>query len=332
MAERWTKANGWVQQSMPSPGGEQIQFTPQALACATTSSCLAVGTAYDESTGVSNPFSEIWNGSNWALNSAPPYSPASSNNGQGYTLAVSCFSASMCMVVGGNHALPFSATWNGSAWTAHSTPAAFGGVSCPTATVCEAVGGYSNGSPQAIAQAGVWKGSKWVLQTAPKLTNGTDLDEQSVSCPSTSFCEAVGGYDDGDGDNFTFAMEWNGKAWKSQTTPNPAGAGAGSGSVSTLSGVSCVSDTLCEATGEYNSHTTSYALNFAALWNGSGWTKERMPTPANSIGSFVQSVSCPSSQLCLGAGENSYYNSSNAVVGAPEAQIWNGHAWKLMTA
>ena len=144
-------------------------------------------------------------------------------------------------------------------------------------------------------------------------------------------CEAVGYYVDVYGDSFTLALDWNGKTWARQTTPDPDGKKATGEALSVLSGVSCVSATLCEASGEYIDNSTGVALNFGAQWSGGKWTQKAMPTPSNSFVSYIQSVSCTSTKICVAVGENLYYTSSTTNVVVPEAETWNGHAWQLMT-
>ena len=80
LAERWTKAGGWVTQTIPAPTGTQIVFSTQGISCGSASSCMAVGEAYNQTTGNADPFGEIWNGSSWKLAPALPYA-AGPNDG-----------------------------------------------------------------------------------------------------------------------------------------------------------------------------------------------------------------------------------------------------------
>jgi hypothetical protein len=328
-AEIWTKQRGWVEQAIPAPGGKQMFFSTQSISCSTPSACMVLGGSLNVTTGNFDAFAETWNGSSWAMTPAIPYNPGSSGGG---LEAVSCFSSTMCMVVGGAVNAPAALSWNGSSWTTLSAPADFAGVTCPTAADCEAVGGYTNANTHAIIQAGGWNGKNWTLQTVPKLaTEWSDIDEGSVSCVSVMTCEAVGYYSDTVGDSFTFAMAWNGKSWTKQTTPDPGGRKVTDHSISILSGVSCVSSSLCEATGQYENSSGSQDLDFASQWNGSTWSKKSMPTPSGAVDPFLQSVSCSSSALCIAVGSYLFYPTSSTVDVEPEAQMWNGRTWRLMT-
>jgi hypothetical protein len=106
-----------------------------------------------------------------------------------------------------------------------------GGVSCVSATFCEAVGTHFDSAGNQVVLAEAWNGQKWTIQSIPALpnpsgsssiTNGLD----QVPCVSTQFCEAVGA-----GSAGAFALMWNGTSWTTQTL---------AGTVSTsMNAVSC---------------------------------------------------------------------------------------------
>jgi hypothetical protein len=106
------------------------------------------------------------------------------------------------------------------------------GVSCTSASACEAVGDYRNrlGTPSPIAES--WNGRAWRLQNVPSppaATGGGDL--VSVSCTSASICRAAGSYSTTDV-QATLAESWNGSSWTVQKTVNPS-------TFQQLLGVSC---------------------------------------------------------------------------------------------
>jgi hypothetical protein len=117
-----------------------------------------------------------------------------------------------------------------------------------------------------------------------------------ISCVSSSFCVAVGGYADLLGGSHSLAEEWNGDAWR--VLPGALGAG--------LSSVSCTKTTFCVAVG-----------SVAQAWNGHAWH-----ALANS-GSFLTSVSCTSASFCMGVAGGS---SGEANV----AESWNGSRWRVL--
>jgi len=73
----------------------------------------------------------------------------------------------------------------------------------------------------------------------------------SVSCPTTNDCTAVGTYATSSAD-LPLAERWNGSAWSSQTTPNPF--------ADTFPyGVSCSAATSCTAVGfDYDTSSDGY--------------------------------------------------------------------------
>ena len=141
-----------------------------SFSCASASFCAGVdafGNAY------------TWNGISW--------SDAINLNQDNALISVSCASASFCMAVGepGN-----AYTWNGVSWSSEANPfdpgpvGSGGGypnwVSCPAVSDCVAV--------DANADALTWNGTSW---SAP-IHVGQQYGLASISCPSASFCAAVG--------------------------------------------------------------------------------------------------------------------------------------------
>jgi len=68
------------------------------------------------------------------------------------------------------------------------------GVSCPSITMCVAVGwGYSSGpDPQRVALFEQWNGAKWQSMPVARPNVPGVIYPRNVSCPSTNQCIAVG--------------------------------------------------------------------------------------------------------------------------------------------
>jgi hypothetical protein len=128
------------------------------------------------------------------------------------------------------------------------------GLSCVSATACEAVGSFVEG----------WSGGTWTIQPTP---SGGGLN--GVSCTSVTACTAVG--------SGPLAIRWHGGIWRLQTTPIPSGAVGGS-----LSGVSCPSASACIAVGEgdYPGLGGTIPLPMGELWSGTAWTSQTTPSPS----------------------------------------------------
>ncbi len=203
------------------------------------------------------------------------------------------------------------------------------GVLCATLLVASACLG-----PSTSLASGVW--------SAP-----TNIDRgvyfTSLSCPSATFCAAVGGgealtyngtswsaptkIDDGgyighwvscssatfcvaisyDGPGVSYARSYNGKSW---TTPtNIGGFGGGTG---TIDSASCSSPTFCAAVG------TAYgeygATHYALTYNGTSWSAPTQIDNSDSGGHF-DSLSCPSATFCAAVSDTGY------------ALTYNGASW-----
>ena len=226
-------------------------------------------------------------------------------------------------------------------WVLQSTPNPAGGqldelvaVSCSSASACTAVGLEETSSGQSLALAERWNGSTWALQTAANPPGDTAVILRGVSCPSATYCVAVGS--NSSGRTATAVAETrNGSTWALQSPVSPSG--------SVLSAVSCTSDSNCEAVG------WSGRSSLAENWNGSTWTTQTVP------GSGLSAVSCVSASYCDAV--TAYWNgstwtaqagptmvpygiscasaSSCEAVGSfaedATAAYWNGSAWTTQT-
>lgn len=179
------------------------------------------------------------------------------------------------------------------------------GVSCTTATNCEAVINTDTAEP-AAAQ---WNGTSWVSQTLP-LVNG-DQEVESVSCASSAVCMTVGG----NFNNTGFADIWNGSAWLAMAPVPESG----------LNGVSCPSVRYCMAVGTTSVDETNEPA--AAKWNGTVWKNVPVPAPVVTIdGGSLKSVSCVSITNCVAVGQT-----SEGTGATPIAYTWNGTSWTQQT-
>lgn len=241
LAERWNGST-WALESVPPPS-EAEDSDLVRVSCTSATACTGVGT-YDSTevvgTTPSNsseviavlPLVEHFNGKTWSVQRTfSPADPPSALAGA----SVSCdpfIPVSPCVGLGSG--------------------TGFGGVSCASATVCTAVGGYVNAKDQGLTLAERGNSGLWLTQTSPNL-DPADNYLQGVSCVSASACIAIGGA--GSGLGTPFAEAWNGKTWTIQLVPTPSGM-----SVSPLLADSCTSAGACTAVGySYNSTTNSFS-------------------------------------------------------------------------
>ena len=232
LAERWN-GSSWHVQPIPTPGGQSEPSVLNAVSCTSARACTAVG-GYGKDPvllGVMLSLIERWNGSRWSIQPAPM---------AGRDLyGVSCTSRRSCSAVGNDVTPPgvlssIALRWAGKRWSGSQAPGwfsgALGAVSCTSAMVCTAVGGFaglSGGGETPIA--GQWNGTRW---RGPQHPGSGILND--VSCTSASACTAVS--------DLGSAVEWNGAHWSEQLALASAD----------LLGVSCVSETVCVAVGISN--------------------------------------------------------------------------------
>jgi hypothetical protein len=332
------------------------------VSCTSRTFCEAVGAA-------SNPaLAEVWNGTTWTKQTVP--NPPHSVGGPAL-YDVACVTSKDCEAVGyyqdssyGQE--PVAEVWDGTAWKVQATPkvsgadsggSSFSGVSCASASACEAVGYYTTNSAGPFTLAEVWNGSTWARQTTPKpgYLKGSGDQFFNVSCASATACEAVGYYDTSSTQTAALAVRWNGSTWAQQSVSIPmskdtqlqgvfcrtansceaAGYTASSGVVDLWNGatwtpqtvddpgavsfeaVTCASPTACEAVG--------VGSVIAERWNGTGWTKQSAPNP-NGLGNLT-GVSCPAANVCEAVGYIVNRGSGGFFAG-PLAEAWNGTTWK----
>jgi hypothetical protein len=250
-AERWNGSD-WIAE--PTPGEDSdTTTTVGALSCTSAVFCLAVG---NQTPGVGEPMSAVqealserWNGTRWVTQAAQPVSPAQAVGNAPYNelSAVACTSRSLCIAVGsasnvgggpcrcGTLAERYTLK-RGWALLRPSQADTPGSVSCPTSTMCMAVGG---------AGAQAWNGASWRFTQIP----ASNLD--SVSCSSSRACVAVGTKKGGG----IRAERWNGTSWSEQAVPEPAG-----GMSFSVTGVSCPTNSSCVLLGSYKTAGRRVAL------------------------------------------------------------------------
>jgi hypothetical protein len=290
------------------------------VSCATNRFCMAVGYSVHPNGSGTRTLIEKWNGTSWSISLSP-------NTGNGPTLfGVSCLkpagsSQKFCMAVGsyvvGSTSHTLIETFNGTNWSISTSPASgtqvdLYGVSCTSATFCQAVG-YVGNPYQTLIET--WNGTSWSITPSPNLST---VDDQltAVSCTSTIFCEAVGNGWSGGPSLDTLIETWNGTVWTIASSPPPPGP------VPSLGGISCTSTTFCDAVGAY-SLGASGAGTLVENWNGTNWTVVPSPNQGTN-GSELNGVSCTSPTFCEAA--DVYATTSST---APLVETWDGTNWTI---
>jgi hypothetical protein len=232
---------------------------------------------------------------------------------------VSCTSAKQCVAVGESGTIRSRAeTWDGTSWTPtlpplHATSNAFTDVSCSSPNRCMAVGSLRrDGQLHGLAE--IWNGKKWYFTFSTLRV--THLD--AVSCPTRTFCVAVGVNTVPNVEDRAAAQYWDGQHWSLMTLPKlPALWNAG------LRGVSCVSAKRCVAVGTVTG-TRGATQQLIENWDGTHWSIA--PTPAaTTLGRELEGVSCTSAFHCVAVG----WSGSKSGRDPTLIETWNGTQWSI---
>jgi len=254
--DRWDGKH-WTLVARPRPAGATSSEL-HAVACASVTSCVAVGTATVSGSGLQT-FAVRWNGAQWSVTATPGRNHARVNQLDG----VSCATATNCYAVGtyikDPPVRPLVEHWDGTSRSLVATPPAgtgvFRSVSCISATSC-----YAVGTPRSSGEVFIerWNGTSWSIANAAKPAQSEGLiDLYTVSCAGQNQCFATGGYEGPHGRSPLFER-WDGLHWK----PSSA---SGLAARYEMHGVACRSATFCVA---------AYGP-VVDRWNGSAWTVDK---------------------------------------------------------
>ena len=147
LAEIWN-GSGWALQVTPN-AADAVQSRLDRISCPSTTPCTAVG-SYDNTSGQQVTLAEHWDGVSWVIQTTPNTDGATASVLDG----VSCPAMTSCTAVAYSRTsagvfVTLAEVWDGSSWAIQPTPNPSGpsnsyllDVSCPSVTVCTAVGVY----------------------------------------------------------------------------------------------------------------------------------------------------------------------------------------------
>jgi hypothetical protein len=309
LAEAWN-GSGWTMQTTPNETAGDSVLT--GVSCTSATGCTAVG---------AGAMALRWNGTAWSQEKF-----ASPGPGSKPTISqVSCISATSCSAVGeydlSGIAYAAAESWDGTTWAFQDVDVSssydtdsLSGVSCQSPGVCTAVGAYHDpvdGYQSLVATIVLG----WQAQAPPLPYGAVSSTLGAVSCPSGTFCLAVGDYTESPSGTVALTETWHGTNWIDGVIPN--------GSTTNLTGVSCKSATACTAVG--NSSTASGLVPMAAGWNGTSWTEQDLPLPSGMTLGEMYNVSCATATSCLAVGTAVSSSSQTE----PVAELWNGTSWTV---
>jgi hypothetical protein len=189
-------------------------------------------------------------------------------------------------------------------------------VSCPATSWCMAVGyqAPTSGAPSPLAEQ--WNGTAWTVVPTPVPPDTSANQFTHLSCPTTSWCVAIG--TDRNPSNWpsNFAEIYSGGAWSVSIPWDAYG--------SSLNSVSCLSSSDCVAVGQFDSP----AQVLAEIWNGTTWGPISAPNPTGAIHAGFDAVTCwAKASVCFATGSADYLAFTNFTDTVIES--WNGVSWTM---
>jgi hypothetical protein len=286
---------------------------------------------FTNAAGIGLTLAERSNGDAWSIQPTVDFPGAASS----LLFGVSCRSRDVCTAVGsvtdraGTLTMPFVERWTTGRWSVQSPPSPtkhgpslsyLGGVSCPSARFCVAVGYAGNrlgtsGRPL-IEQR---DGQRWSIQPTHQLPDASVGFLSGVSCTSSRHCAATGYYITRTGPGMALAERWDGATWSIQRPPNPDAATGVQ-----LVGVSCTRQGPCTTAGFFTV-ATGIEVMFAERWTGMSWSVQHPPYPAGATGVQLAGVSCAETRACTAVG---FFTNASGLDDML-AERWDGSRWSI---
>lgn len=140
-----------------------------------------------------------------------------------------------------------------------------------------------------------------------------------VSCAAVGVCETVG-YSSSfgnPGSTRPLAERWSGGHWTVQDVPT-------AGPEPTLTSVSCPTENWCAAFGFGIDLATGAPGPVSYTLSRGTWTQQPVPVPSGAFQTFIQAVSCTSSNWCMAVGGDI------AATDSTLAEVWDGSSWTIV--
>jgi hypothetical protein len=143
-----------------------------------------------------------------------------------------------------------------------------------------------------------------------------------VSCPSVTFCVAVGTlYGTAHDPAQTLVEMWRGGTWRAVASPDTSAA-----EDNELYAVSCTGPSFCMAAGYARRGSGGYGT-LIVRWNGTAWAIVSSPN-SGSRDNYLSGLSCSSPSFCAAVGQHDGANGNPQ----PLNESWNGAQWALGTS
>jgi hypothetical protein len=271
------------------------------LACASPTFCLGRSPALAPGTVLR------WDGTAWSSVTLPGVAEA-----QGTVGDMACGEPESCRVLThagapGEPAHTEIVRWDGSTSgsPANGGPPTPAILACGAGDACVVVGSLPNGDDEGPGTpvAARWDGTIWT-PTAPPVHLRNDGRLTSVSCPTDSWCLAVGTAGNGLRNGWRLDVQvWTGRSWSVLPGPDLA--------ADYRPRVSCPTASSCTVVG-LRGGTPARAV--IARWDGQSWSTAEVPGAA----SGDADVSCAAPDACV------------ARIGGDQVLSWDGARWTAM--
>jgi hypothetical protein len=327
-----TLSDGAWTASVGVTGAESTAFN--GVACPSEGSCVAVG--YYMIGSNYRPVAATLADGTWTATDLPLPKDADRST---YAVMgdVRCPAQATCVATGdykdqNGDMRPLIETLSGEKWAAMPAPLpagavatgqAIGGVACPVAGSCVAVGQYTEHSGATAPLTETLSGGTWTPAALPlpadAAADGQLAGLYQVYCRAAGSCLAVGHYMNRSDQTQYLIETLSGGTWTAATAPLPAGAVANQKwnqqqGGTTLTAVACQAVGSCVALGSYavSSGTISGAIDTLSAGT---WTTTTAPLPrgvptTSKNGGFGQ-VACPVPSTCIAVGDYIPKNSSS---------------------
>jgi hypothetical protein len=145
------------------------------------------------------------------------------------------------------------------------------------------------------AQAGA-QPTSWSIVTTPNTSPTQENQLLGVSCPTTTFCVAVGHAKNASDIDQTLIETYDGSNWSIVPSPNTSTL-----LDNDLAEVSCTSTTSCIAVGTAMS-PTHFAQTLVEKFDGVNWSIMSSPNTSPTQPQFLNGLTCQSATLCVAVG------------------------------
>jgi hypothetical protein len=333
----WTAAKAALPSDVagdtPSPTTNGYLFS---VSCASSTSCVAVG-AYRNTSNDYNGYIATLSGSTWSAISAPLPADGVMTTSQfpPPLTGISCASTSFCVASGvyrnSSGPRPLLEVLSNGSWSAVAAPMPsdvgasgtmfLSQVVCPTTTACTAAGLYRDNIGHNRSLIDSWNGSTWSAPNVPAPAGVIDASLGAISCPTPTFCVAVGQDYDGTSD-FGEIVTLSGGVWTAAQTPLP-GPNHSPQANSFLWEVACPAPGNCLSAGDYED-TSGHFVAITVNLTGGSWTAANAALPntadTTSPNSSGRTVACYSRVACVLGGQ--FHDTSNNTQGFLDT--WTG--------